>query len=554
MKKLLISLSIFVLMIVGSYTEAAWYNGGTGYNYNYMGGEGSSYLSPSIRVISPNNGGESVEAGGKIEIRWESNVSTNLMVDVYVTNGVNRGSTIRALNTGALGVIYALDNSLPLGSNYRACVSFSAEPSVVDCSDLPFTIKSSSYNYNQSVKILSPNGGEVFTQGSSNRISWSGGKNKVQVGVASEDYTDQRGTLLGWIELNGLTNNYVVWDGRIIKDLMGNYLGTISPGRYKIVVVSEGLNSGNYCSGPIVSGSFGSTFPCNYDISDNYFTVNSSSTICPPNMPNPLSMCPNSTMVPDRYDSNGCVISYKCSNYIVDNGCPPGAIFSSITGQRCSSVTTVPSITVLSPNGGEVFVKKSINYRGDSFNYESVIRNVSSLGDGILSEYITKRNDNNWSLGKYYPLSNSAHYSPNTEPIRDSGSSSFIDDSYDDGEYYLLAQWKGKNGLILNDFSDRTFTIKSSLASVDLGCLYGARYSTITGKLCNNVINDNKIYRTLRWGDVGEDVKILQRYLGMYPDGVYGRGTVTKVKTWQRLNNIYPDGVFGNASRIKAGL
>ncbi|NVN96754.1 peptidoglycan-binding protein, partial [Candidatus Nomurabacteria bacterium] len=109
-------------------------------------------------------------------------------------------------------------------------------------------------------------------------------------------------------------------------------------------------------------------------------------------------------------------------------------------------------------------------------------------------------------------------------------------------------------GTVINncDYSDNYFSFSSN--AFDFGCSYGTKYSNTTGKLCINVINDNKIHRTLRWGDVGEDVKILQRYLGLSPDGVYGRGTVTKVKTWQSLNGIYPDGVFGSASRIKAGL
>jgi len=52
----------------------------------------------------------------------------------------------------------------------------------------------------------------------------------------------------------------------------------------------------------------------------------------------------------------------------------------------------------------------------------------------------------------------------------------------------------------------------------------------------------------------GEDVKILQQYLGITADGILGTGTYSKIIEWQKKNNLKPDGMFGPQSRTKAGL
>ncbi len=48
----------------------------------------------------------------------------------------------------------------------------------------------------------------------------------------------------------------------------------------------------------------------------------------------------------------------------------------------------------------------------------------------------------------------------------------------------------------------------------------------------NNKIHTS-ITRTLKWGIRGDDVKRLQDFLGLKSDGVFGRGTLLKVKEWQ---------------------
>ena len=50
---------------------------------------------------------------------------------------------------------------------------------------------------------------------------------------------------------------------------------------------------------------------------------------------------------------------------------------------------------------------------------------------------------------------------------------------------------------------------------------------------------------TIKRGSKGEDVKVLQKYLGINPDGDFGPKTEEKVKEWQRSKGLKDDGVIG---------
>ena len=53
---------------------------------------------------------------------------------------------------------------------------------------------------------------------------------------------------------------------------------------------------------------------------------------------------------------------------------------------------------------------------------------------------------------------------------------------------------------------------------------------------------------TIKLGSKGEDVKMLQMYLGIIPDGDFGPKTLLKVKEWQLKNGLVADGVIGPKS------
>ncbi|MEI7689286.1 MAG: peptidoglycan-binding domain-containing protein, partial [Candidatus Nomurabacteria bacterium] len=86
------------------------------------------------------------------------------------------------------------------------------------------------------------------------------------------------------------------------------------------------------------------------------------------------------------------------------------------------------------------------------------------------------------------------------------------------------------------------------------GCLPGQNFSSTTGASCPVITPTNVITRTLKIGMKGDDVKILQTYLGLTADGYFGRSTRIKVIQWQKVNGLTADGVFGPSSILKSGL
>ena len=52
----------------------------------------------------------------------------------------------------------------------------------------------------------------------------------------------------------------------------------------------------------------------------------------------------------------------------------------------------------------------------------------------------------------------------------------------------------------------------------------------------------------IKLGSKGEDVKVLQKYLGINPDGDFGTKTLLKVKEWQKSKGLTPDGIIGDKS------
>jgi putative chitinase len=55
----------------------------------------------------------------------------------------------------------------------------------------------------------------------------------------------------------------------------------------------------------------------------------------------------------------------------------------------------------------------------------------------------------------------------------------------------------------------------------------------------------------LKVGSRGEDVKKLQSFLGLSPDGIFGNGTSLAVKGWQSTQGLVADGVVGDSTWSK---
>ncbi len=58
----------------------------------------------------------------------------------------------------------------------------------------------------------------------------------------------------------------------------------------------------------------------------------------------------------------------------------------------------------------------------------------------------------------------------------------------------------------------------------------------------------------MKKGSKGEEVKILQRFLGVKADGIFGNETHTALVNWQKRNGLTADGIAGKNTLTKMGL
>lgn len=143
--------------------------------------------------------------------------------------------------------------------------------------------------------------------------------------------------------------------------------------------------------------------------------------------------------------------------------CSVGQNFNSTTGQLCSEI---PSITILSPNGGEVYqVGQQITVKWISSNYPS----SSLVLIGLSSSLVNEKQE----------VSTTANDGQETITIP---TSAFQGESpLSPGNYYKIGIALGGNPN-LSDYSDNLFTINSS---TDDGCSNSEVYSSTTGQACD---------------------------------------------------------------------
>jgi hypothetical protein len=123
------------------------------------------------------------------------------------------------------------------------------------------------------VKVISPNGGETFTQGTQNAITLTGGdENGIRIGLVKSDYEPKDGLVYGWISLDGLPNSQITWDGKYVTDLAKSIQWDVVPGSYKIIGISKNPSTGCTWSTEGV---------CNFDISDAPFSIVATPTTAP---------------------------------------------------------------------------------------------------------------------------------------------------------------------------------------------------------------------------------------------------------------------------------
>ncbi|MFA5033868.1 MAG: C1 family peptidase [bacterium] len=130
--------------------------------------ESNSYFSvtgPALTVTTP-NGGENWATGSTCAIKWStSGVSGNVKIDLYKAGVLNKTIISSTSNSGTYN--WAIPTTQTLGTDYKVRVTSVSNTSIWDESNSNFIISV------PNITVVTPNGGENWTQGSVNAIKWS---------------------------------------------------------------------------------------------------------------------------------------------------------------------------------------------------------------------------------------------------------------------------------------------------------------------------------------------------------------------------------------------
>jgi len=130
-------------------------------------------LQPAITIISP-NGGETYKSGGSITVNWKTaNVSSSEKFNVIrlraYPNGQEYNLAKDVLNDGQ--EVITIPSSVPEGAYTLEIKTYVNNVLVFDASDSYFKIVSTTTQ--PSITITSPNSGETWQLGSTQKITWS---------------------------------------------------------------------------------------------------------------------------------------------------------------------------------------------------------------------------------------------------------------------------------------------------------------------------------------------------------------------------------------------
>jgi hypothetical protein len=165
---------------------------------------------PYIELTSP-AGDEVWRRGLEHFIRWEDNIEEEVVLELF-----HGGESLFTIDTveSSHAFLWEIPFDLDSACGYHIRISSATDPAIHDVSTITFSLNDSSCSNVQvaDVKLLTPNGGEVFYQGDTVQLEWinsSGEPLTVDLyrdGVPSESLsTGEEGNRSTWIVPAGIT-------------------------------------------------------------------------------------------------------------------------------------------------------------------------------------------------------------------------------------------------------------------------------------------------------------------------------------------------------------
>jgi len=434
-------------------------------------------------------------------------------------------------------------------------------------------------NINNEFKVISPNGGETYQIGQSINIFLNGGLYMTRVGLVYPDFNPYKeinaSNDVHWLSVSSNAGVSFVWDGVTFINNDGsisNYI--VKQGQYKIVAIKD-VNETKCYTNKISD--------CVFDMSDNYFKIMSQDTTAPSITvlsPNGGEIFTQGQQIPVKWETANIPLTSKMVINITNGSINSPAITTVNDGQE---YYTIPKDFA---NGNDYILFVSTysgleNYVVDNSDNFFTIKSqdsispvtpipVSKMEVGYLkpigvsttmwgSHTLTIESRQNCTLAScsLQPLSYlvKANDSSVLEGLKQFENSKVT--IWGEAKYYNLEG--GFWGITATKVVPvNTTVLPGCYASRDTiscpvkpmvckdGCVCQGEMT-----ICPIDPSRNQISRTLKVGTKGEDVKIIQSFLGAVSDGVFGQKTAEKVRNWQIVNGLSADGVVGRISLEK---
>jgi photosystem II stability/assembly factor-like uncharacterized protein len=406
-------------------------------------------VSPYLEVSSP-NGGETLGGNTNEYIYWGGYLNSNYVKLEY---SVNNGSSWNTIANSVYHYNGTSGNNYYLwfvnnvnSNNCRIRVSEVSNPTVNDESNNVFTINANSSN----ITITQPNGGEILSGGLNYYIQWNSsfvsGHYKVQ-------FSDDNGNT--WMTLANNISNSGYFNWLVPNQNMNNCLIKVSDANDSTIVDVSDATFSTTQTNPSITNVYpdgGQTYSVG-----NYTAITWTSVLVPTVdilfssdggttystiIANLNNINYYNWLVPNTV-SNNCLIMVRAAgnNTLFDVS---DASFSIIVG--------TPSLTLLSPNGGEVFLQNTPNH--------VISWTGTGIGNTIKLEYSTDAGANWNTIINSFASANNIYYwfTPNIVSTQ------------------CLVRVTSITNPSLTDNSDATFTISSSTPQLTVNTPNGGEY------------------------------------------------------------------------------